>query len=242
MYAKSYDRRKISEDIEPICNLMRGEFRFPSLKYLYQIRVLVCTLCTAGCLARAREDLNFSSRHFSYVFIDECASTHETVSLIPIAGRYFNANSKRLFPSTFHSLSLYLGLCTAPNQSVNASIILAGDPKQLDAVTKSRNASKLGFSTSLMEHLFNRPLYMRNPMTDRFNPKYITQLVKNYRSHPAILHIPNVLFYDNKLEAKASAGSFKKMIHWRIPWYCMNFKITKNILTIFRYNRLVYWQ
>lgn len=98
-----------------------------------------------------------------------------------------------------------LGLCTHPRE-IKSSIVLAGDPKQLDAVTKSGYAGKLGFKTSFMEHLFEKRLYKRNALTGKFNQKYITQLVKNYRSHPAILEIPNKLFYDNKLEAKAPDG------------------------------------
>lgn len=98
-----------------------------------------------------------------------------------------------------------LGLCTSAGE-IKSSIVLAGDPKQLDAVTKSGYAGKLGFKTSFMEHLFEKRLYKRNPVTGEFNQKYITQLVKNYRSHPAILNIPNELFYDNKLEAKAPEG------------------------------------
>ncbi|XP_055303315.1 helicase MOV-10-like [Sitodiplosis mosellana] len=180
MYAKSYDHRKISKTMKPICNWAKSEFHFPSLKYLYHFRVLICTLTTAGCLARAREAHYYSSSHFSHIFIDEGASTHETVSMIPIAG-----------------------LCTSRNQ-VHSSVVLAGDPKQLDAVTKSENAVKLGFKTSFLEQLFNRKLYERNPLTGQYNRRYITQLVKNYRSHPAILAIPNALFYENKLEAKAS--------------------------------------
>lgn len=84
--------------------------------------------------------------------------------------------------------------------------MLAGDPKQLDAVTKSKEAVKLGFSISLMEQFFNCSLYQRNASTGQFNTKYITQLVKNYRSHPAILHTPNILFYENSLQANASPG------------------------------------
>lgn len=97
---------------------------------------------------------------------------------------------------------LHLGLSTASG-GITASIVLAGDPKQLPAVTKSTIAAKMGFSTSFMERLFTKPLYQRHPLTGRFNPKYITQLVKNYRSHPDILHIPNVLFYHDTLEAAA---------------------------------------
>lgn len=91
-------------------------------------------------------------------------------------------------------------------KQIHSSIVLAGDPKQLDAVTKSRYAIKLGFKMSFMEHLFNRRLYQRDPETGDFNQKYITQLVKNYRSHSVILHIPNDLFYENKLQVEASSG------------------------------------
>lgn len=49
--------------------------------------------------------------------------------------------------------------------------------------------------------------YKRNPQTGKFNENIMTQLVKNYRSHPSILHIPNQLFYESKLEACAPEGS-----------------------------------
>lgn len=43
------------------------------------------------------------------------------------------------------------------------------------------------------------PAYQRNP---EFNPKLVTQLLDNYRSHPAILSFSNDEFYDGKLRAK----------------------------------------
>lgn len=98
------------------------------------------------------------------------------------------------------------GLCTDRN-GVYSSIILAGDPKQLDAVTKSDEAIEMGYKTSFMEHLFNRRLYQRDSITGAFNATYITQLVDNYRSHPAILQMPSELFYENSLKAKASKGN-----------------------------------
>lgn len=107
MYAKSFDPKKISSRIKPICNWVNpGGFRFPSLNFLYQFRVLVCTLNVAGHIMKAREyttsyysrsrrrrDLfvsetfHFHPEHFSHVFIDECASAHESMSLIPISGK-----------------------------------------------------------------------------------------------------------------------------------------------------------
>lgn len=37
-----------------------------------------------------------------------------------------------------------------------------------------------------------------------YNTKYVTQLLDNFRSHPAILQFSNVLFYESKLRAKIS--------------------------------------
>lgn len=89
-YAKSVKHERISPRIKHVSNYGSEGIYYPSLKYLYKFRVLICTLCSAGCLTRARIDTRvWRANHFSYVFIDECASAHETMSLIPIAGRVF---------------------------------------------------------------------------------------------------------------------------------------------------------
>lgn len=100
MYAKTHDARKISETIKPISNWAEHSFHFPSLQFLYQFRVLVCTLSTAGSITRAHEDRHFDRGHFSHIIIDECASTHETVTMIPIAGR--NIPSSRMSGNGFN--------------------------------------------------------------------------------------------------------------------------------------------
>lgn len=87
-----------------------------------------------------------------------------------------------------------------------ATIYTQGDPKQLDAVTKSKWSIKMGSKMSLFERLFNLPLYKRNESTGQFDQQYITQLVENYRSDRAILKIPNQLFYENTLKAMAKPG------------------------------------
>lgn len=90
-------------------------------------------------------------------------------------------------------------------QKVTSSIILAGDPKQLDAFTKSEVAIAFDFKKSFMERLFEENRYSTNTM-GQYNPNYIVQLRNNYRSHPDILCIPNKLFYCNTLECKANEG------------------------------------
>lgn len=99
----------------------------------------------------------------------------------------------------------FLGLCTDVNK-INASIILSGDPKQLEPVFASENARKLtkkfDYGTSFMEFLFRQESYL-----PPYNSNSIVQLKNNYRNHADILHIPNILYYDSKLESKAEKGS-----------------------------------
>lgn len=87
MYSKSFDLDKLSATLRPYCNLVAtdhgDEFQYPCFEDLYRYRVLLCTLSTAGYLVR---DGSFKPNHFGFIFIDECASAHETMSLIPIAG------------------------------------------------------------------------------------------------------------------------------------------------------------
>lgn len=117
---------------------------------------------------------------------------------------------------------------------MHSCIVLSGDPMQLDAVTKSKYAKDLGFSTSSMEHLFKQPLYQPNPITKKFNAKYITQLVQNFRSHADILKVPNELFYENRLEAQFKGRS--------IGWSAFCFFLFEFWNSqILEYCKLIFW-
>lgn len=58
---------------------------------------------------------------------------------------------------------------------------------------------------SLMERLMGRSLYSRSDKPDadglHYDPMMLTKLVRNYRSHPDILAVPNRLFYNEELVA-----------------------------------------
>lgn len=80
------------------------QFTMPELIYLYSRRVLICTLAVAGNLVRANGNASFKPDHFSHVIIDECACTHETLTMVPIAGKPY-------FFKLFHSqqkISLFM--------------------------------------------------------------------------------------------------------------------------------------
>lgn len=88
MYAKSYNKTKA---IKQCSNFFNEEFQIPCFAYIYQFKVVICTLSTAANLIRGRfKDNDFDANHFSHIFIDECANTTETAALIPIVGKCFS--------------------------------------------------------------------------------------------------------------------------------------------------------
>lgn len=88
LYAKSVSIETISEKIRLICNIQNGKLKMPGLEYIYQFRVVICTLLMAGQIAQARQQYNnFQPNHFSHIIIDEAASCQQTVSLCAIAGK-----------------------------------------------------------------------------------------------------------------------------------------------------------
>ncbi|KDO32876.1 hypothetical protein SPRG_02568 [Saprolegnia parasitica CBS 223.65] len=84
-------------------------------------------------------------------------------------------------------------------------VVLAGDPKQLGPVVKSAVAAKHGLGMSLMERLMERELYATS---------HKTKLLRNYRSHDAILTVPNELFYEGELTPHAPKATTHNMLAW----------------------------
>ncbi|XP_072305989.1 putative helicase mov-10-B.1 [Eucyclogobius newberryi] len=118
----------------------------------------------------------FPEGTFSHVFVDEAGDAEEMKCILPLA--------ELLHPET-------------------GQVVLAGDPKQLWPIIKSPFALKYGMGLSLLERLMTDfPLYQKT--NDTFDNHFVTKLLRNYRSHPAILKVPNELFYDGELKAFAN--------------------------------------
>ncbi|CAM4596887.1 unnamed protein product [Leuciscus chuanchicus] len=126
--------------------------------------------------------------HFTHVFVDEAGQATEPETLIP--------------------LSLL--------SEASGQIVLAGDPKQLGPVVKSRLAAVFGLGVSLLERLMGNPLYS---CSDRgYNPLLVTKLVYNYRSHEALLELPSRLFYAGELCVRSQRAVVDALCHWnRLP-------------------------
>lgn len=85
-YATSNSFLKSKQNVLDVSNFTGTTVSYPPLTTLYKYRVVICTPESAGFLTRARNDENWNGQNFKYVIIDDCASVHETMTFIPIAG------------------------------------------------------------------------------------------------------------------------------------------------------------
>ena len=115
-------------------------------------------------------------------------------------------------PETLIPMTLMSSKLDSHKGRLHGQLVIAGDPQQLGPIVQSQLATNL-LGRSMLERLMDWELYRKNSR-NKFNPSYVTKLVRNYRCHPSILQVPNVLFYDGEL--KACGGSHTKRAEtWR---------------------------
>ncbi|XP_058287632.1 RNA helicase Mov10l1 isoform X3 [Hylobates moloch] len=151
-----------------------------------RFRIIITTCSTSGLFYQ----IGVRVGHFTHVFVDEAGQASEPECLIP------------------------LGLMS----DISGQIVLAGDPMQLGPVIKSRLAMAYGLNVSLLERLMSRPAYQRDENAfgacGAHNPLLVTKLVKNYRSHEALLMLPSRLFYHRELEVCADPTVVTSLLGW----------------------------
>mmetsp|Transcript_2545 Transcript_2545/g.4761 ORF Transcript_2545/g.4761 Transcript_2545/m.4761 type:complete len:1100 (-) Transcript_2545:102-3401(-) len=164
----------------------------PPLMDLEKYGIIATTVSYAGKLFNLGVE-----NHFSHIIIDEAGHAIEPEILSCIAK----------IAKTESSLS-------------PPAVVLAGDPKQLGPVVRNEIAKSFGLEQSMLERLSKREVYGKNQCDVSANdlPSYdtrmITKLVKNYRSHPSILTIPNEFFYDNDLIPSADLFRAYSLVKW----------------------------
>ena len=193
----AYQRSKttLPESLLP-CSLwcsLDGAFLMPQRSDLSGVYVVAATCATAQKLAFAQ---NGAFEHFfSHVAVDEAGQATEPECMCAIA---------RLL---------------RPASQGGARLLLAGDPKQLGSVLRSAVALEHGLGLSLLERLSERGGPHKQQAADAglpngFNPAYVTLLTDNYRSHPALLTVPNERFYGGALVACAEPLRSHVMCAW----------------------------
>jgi len=96
--------------------------------------------------------------------------------------------------------------------ALEGQLVLAGDSKQLGPVIHHGHAAAFGLATSYLERLMSRRVYARG--AGGYDGRVLTKLVKNFRSHEALLELPNELFYDSELLACAEPVLRNSCLQW----------------------------
>lgn len=198
------------------CFIENDQFALPALSQLISYKVVVTSCKDAAMLVSARltntdlfaleygvatalhqeQILSKIKLHWGALIIDEAAQASEPEAAVAIS-------------------------VVAPpedGQAVagNPIFVMAGDQMQLGPRAKTT-----ALKVSLFERLFNTPLYKDHPLARNKKvpgapPKALdrtmlpitrppfSNLIRNYRSHPAILAVPSALFYHDTLVPEAS--------------------------------------
>ena len=151
------------------------------------VRIVVCTVNFAARLAI----YGVPRGHFQVLCVDEAGHATEP-EVVAVASSLMDFRRE---------------------DSKIGQLILAGDPKQLGPVITSKLCREFGLATSYMERLAQRDVYDRDE-NDEFRTPLITKLIRNYRSHPAILKLPNELFYDGDLVPSGDMLKTHDMTRW----------------------------
>uniref|UniRef100_A0A182N2W0 Uncharacterized protein n=1 Tax=Anopheles dirus TaxID=7168 RepID=A0A182N2W0_9DIPT len=175
-----------------VSNMHRGMHQTPAQEDFYQTRILVCTVMNSARLVQ----LGIDTTIYDYIFIDECGSSKELSALVPIGCVGTDVTRKRL----------------------HASVILAGDPKQLGPVTRLQLLRDTPHDRSLLERLMALPPYRRDVLSNEYDTRMVTKLLDNYRSHATLFAFSNKQFYEGELRAKGAPEVTRWALNWeRLP-------------------------
>ncbi|XP_019113691.2 putative helicase mov-10-B.1 [Larimichthys crocea] len=186
MYASSRDPRNVPKNLLKCCNWdpSQDSFVFPEAGTLMKYTIVVTTMITAGRLVSGGIPVG----HFTHVFLDEGGQAVEPECVIAIAGLL---------------------------EAGKGQLVVAGDPKQLGPILRSPIGLQHGLGLSLLERLMkDNPLYQKSADSGHFDTRFVTKLLRNYRSHAAILKIPNELFYENELQVFADQWDREAYCNW----------------------------
>ncbi|KAG6908482.1 hypothetical protein DXG01_004485 [Tephrocybe rancida] len=211
--------------ITQYCYIEDDKFALPPWKTLMRFRVVICSCldagilvgaqCTNTALMRIETQIAHSlhphrlpkyqiTPHWTHLLIDEAAQGSEPELLVPMSVVLTHVDAEPP-PASVTSRG------TTP--TIAPQIVLCGDPQQLGPIVTSDKARTAELDVSLLERLFERPLYAKhvharsNGVPEVFKYVPFTNLVKNYRSHPAILMPPSAIFYNDSLEPCANNGT-----------------------------------
>ncbi|KAF7307812.1 hypothetical protein MKEN_01141300 [Mycena kentingensis (nom. inval.)] len=227
-------------NITQYCFVEDDRYSIPPWETLLRYRVIVCTCLDAGILVDAHCTNNHLAKlessvvntlhprkrdkepivpHFTHLLIDEAAQAAEPELLIPI-GVVLPGMQPDSGQDIAGGAAIAFG---SVRPVVSPQLVLCGDPNQLGPIVAADAARDAELDVSLLQRLYDREVYAnyRNKpwsiTSMTFRP--FTNLVKNYRSHPAILMPPSAIFYDDSLVPCAVNGTivWEGMLNPNLP-------------------------
>ena len=207
---------EVPEDLLPYCFVENDLFSMPPFKIMMSFKVVVTTCRDADLLVRAEltnvaldnlltgltstmlQDAYQPDQqhlHWTGLLLDEAAQAMEPEALIALNVVNPGASNRNQ--------------TTDERQTRGPLFVMAGDEFQLGPRLSLKNENPL--KCSLFERLFQRPFYAAHPLARTSGIRALkasmlpiprpafTNLVRNYRSHPAILAVPSSLFYHDTL-------------------------------------------
>ncbi|XP_057340632.1 putative helicase mov-10-B.1 [Microplitis mediator] len=176
MYSSSRSVDDVKPTLKTFSNFADRKTVFVNKEVFMTKKIVITTLATAIRL----HGYKLRENYFGYLFVDEAGQATELDTLIPLV--------------------LMCGKDSLQMSKFSGQVVIAGDPKQLGPTVQSKLAEVL-LGKSMLERLMNWPLYKKGD-DKKYNSRYVTKLIQNYRCHEAILSVPNSLFYDGELVAK----------------------------------------
>ncbi|KAK7207996.1 P-loop containing nucleoside triphosphate hydrolase protein [Myxozyma melibiosi] len=219
---------EVPSELLPFCAIdyvdLQDMFVFPEFEALMNYRIVVCSCKDSEILMEAQCSNRALKKYESFVYKsfrmpEPSDRLHWNALLVDEAGQGTE-------PETVIPLQVVM-----PDEDYAGELpmfVMAGDHKQLGPRTASRQEDRSELDVSLFERLMERAFYAEHPLARKqqlrsrkqpalpyLRPAF-ANLVRNYRSHPAILAMPSSLFYYDTLLPEAT--NVDSLCEWpRLP-------------------------
>ncbi|KAK0716875.1 P-loop containing nucleoside triphosphate hydrolase protein [Lasiosphaeria miniovina] len=216
---------EVSDTLLPYCCVTPENgydvFTLPPFERLMRYKVVVTSCRDASMLLHARMT-NLDLYTVEEGLHSLARTMHPAVDAPAVVPQAAQATE----PETLVPISVVAPPNDAPDLVFTPLLVMAGDEHQLNPRTSLQQSSPL--QHSLFARLFSRPVYANHPLARRFvyplepappvrlpmlRPAF-ANLVRNYRSHPAILAIPSQLFYADTLIPEAKMEDTDRLVKW----------------------------
>ena len=163
---------------------------------------------------------NQSTHGFAAAGVDEFARASVVAMTCAMAAKYACASDEYLdsfdlvvADEAGHATEPETIAAFAKHLKSTGTLVIAGDHKQLGPIIQSPFAQEI-LGVSMLERLCRSGPHAPDANTGAYDQDFVTMLVRNYRSHPAIIELPSQQFYHGKLIPSADATSVRTLRKW----------------------------